>query len=59
MVHAAATLTLALNWFFERALFISDLLTQPFPRYEKQALPKKVGGLVLHFHQFHLNELQN
>jgi hypothetical protein len=43
MVGAAATLTLALNWFFERALSISDLLTQPFPRYETQALSKELG----------------
>jgi hypothetical protein len=35
MVHDATTLTLVLNCFFERALFISVLPTQSFPRYEK------------------------
>jgi hypothetical protein len=44
MVHSAATLTLALNYFFEHALSISHLLAQTFPRYEKQGLSKKLGG---------------
>jgi hypothetical protein len=44
MVPAAVTLTLALNSFFERTLSISDRLTQPFPRYAKHGLSKKLGG---------------
>jgi hypothetical protein len=42
MVRTAAMLTLALNCFFERALSLSDLLTQRFPRYGHGTLEESI-----------------